>query len=252
MNRRLITIVVAVALAGLGSLMVYGYVRAADERALRGQRPVDVVVAAKAIPAGTSVTRLVPDGYATIRKFPAASVPDGILSRIEDAGPDMVVGSGVKEGELIRRALLVRRGATQAFTVPDGKIALTVELTDPQRVAGHVVAGSKVAVFVTVKILNSDGKPRGELTETRLLMSGIEVLSTGPAAEAKDKKSSAETRATSLVTMAVTQRQAEKLVWSSSGMRPGEGTALYLGLEGGSSELSETGSGVSSFKVFSP
>jgi pilus assembly protein CpaB len=248
-NRRLITVLVAVALAGLGSLMVYGYVRAADERALRGQRPVDVVVAAKAIPAGTSVSRLVSDGYAAVRRFPAASVPEGVLTRIEDAGPDMVLGAGVKEGELIRTALLVRRGDTQAFTVPDGKIALTVELTDPQRVAGHVVAGSKVAVFLTVKILNSDGKPRGEMTETRLLMSGIDVLSVGPADAAKGKPATGS-QATSLVTLAVTQRQAEKLVWSSSGLRAGQGSGLYLGLEGGSSELSETGSGVSSFKVF--
>lgn len=244
MNRRLITIVVAVALAGLGSLMVYGYVHGADERALRGQRAVNVLVAAKAIPAGTAITRLVADGYAVTRKFPASSVPDDVLSRIEDVDSDMVTGSPVRPGELIRKPLLVPRGSSQTFTVPEGKIALTVELTDPQRVAGHVVAGSKVAVFLTRRILDSNGRPRGELTETRLLMSGIDVLWVGPAP--KDK-SVAKTQGTSLVTLAVTQRQAEKLVWSVSGTGGGR---LYLGLEGGSSELSESGSGVSSFKVF--
>ncbi|PKK14777.1 RcpC/CpaB family pilus assembly protein [Thermomonospora sp. CIF 1] len=221
MNRRLITIVVAVALAGLGSLMVYGYVHGADERALRGQRAVNVLVAAKAIPA-----------------------PDDVLSRIEDVDSDMVTGSPVRPGELIRKPLLVPRGSSQTFTVPEGKIALTVELTDPQRVAGHVVPGSKVAVFLTRRILDSNGRPRGELTETRLLMSGIDVLWIGPAP--KDK-SAAKTEGSSLVTLAVTQRQAEKLVWSVSGTGGGR---LYLGLEGGSSELSESGSGVSSFKVF--
>jgi len=220
-NRRLITIVVAVALAGLGSLMVYGYVHGADERALRGQRAVNVLVAAKAIPA-----------------------PDDVLSRIEDVDSDMVTGSPVRPGELIRKPLLVPRGSSQTFTVPEGKIALTVELTDPQRVAGHVVPGSKVAVFLTRRILDSNGRPRGELTETRLLMSGIDVLWIGPAP--KDK-SAAKTEGSSLVTLAVTQRQAEKLVWSVSGTGGGR---LYLGLEGGSSELSESGSGVSSFKVF--
>ncbi|HEX2315751.1 MAG TPA: Flp pilus assembly protein CpaB [Thermomonospora sp.] len=251
MKRRLITVVVAVALAALGSLSVHGYVRTADERALRGQRPVEVLVAARAIPAGTPAARLVPDGYAAARRFPAASVPEGALTGVGDADRDLVLGAGVRAGELIRRALLVRPGGTQAFVVPDGKIALTVALSDPQRVAGHVVAGSRVAIFLSRRVLNSDGRPRGELTETRLLMSGVDVLAVGPAQppkDARDKPSFGET--TGLVTLAVTQRQAEKLVWSATGPQGAQGTGLYLGLEGGSSRLTETGSGVSSFKVF--
>jgi pilus assembly protein CpaB len=243
-NRRLLTIVVAFVLAALGSLAVFMYVSAADQRAVRGKRPVDVVVAVKAIPAGTEAARLLPDGYAAVQRFPAASVPDGSLRSIGDGEADLVVGAALRPGELLRKSLLIRKGDSQVFTIPDGKLAISVVLTDPQEVAGHVRPGAKVAVFLTRRVLDARGNPKGELTETRLIMSGVEVLSTGRA-PGRDKRANADNK--NLVTLAVTQLQAEKLAWSSSN---GQSAILYLGLEGGSSELSETTSGVTSFKIF--
>ena len=41
-------------------------------------------------------------------------------------------------------------GTSGALPIPSGKVAMSVQLGDPQRVAGFVKPGSEIAVFVTI------------------------------------------------------------------------------------------------------
>ena len=69
-------------------------------------------------------------------------------------GTEPVAGKIAVTQHLPRRAtprLEVRRGECQrhGLTIPKGKIAISVNLSDPARVAGFVNPGDKVAIFLT-------------------------------------------------------------------------------------------------------
>ncbi len=131
--------------------------------------------------------------------------------------------------------------------VPDGKIAVTVPLTAPQRVAGYVQVGSKVAVFDTFNVAEGQGRtPAGDpLSQrqhsydqaTRLLLASVQVIALGPNGVAATTASSGRQSglaavtstdptgdSTVLVTVAVNQADAERLVQAA------QTGALYLAL----------------------
>lgn len=229
MTRRLVTIVVAIGLGLAGTIAVLLYVKGADDRAVAGKRATAVLVAGRTIPAGTPISALVSGGYLRTERFPADSVPPDAVGSVGQLPADNVVRDNVPAGELLRSTVVVPRGSTSAFTVPNGKIAVSVQLSDPQRVAGYVKPGSKVVVFST----GIGADPKGKQAGTRTLLIDVEVLSVGAASS---------NASGSLVTLAVTQQEAERLIYSAGG--------LYLGLEGDASNLSPSSPGVTALTLF--
>jgi pilus assembly protein CpaB len=253
MNRRLVTIAVALALAVVGTLAVLVYVRQADARAVAGKKAVGVLVAARAAPAGTPVALLRSGGYLRLVRYPVESVPGDALTSVGD--PDLatrVLGIDLKQGQILTRPLLVDRGDSQAFTIPDGKIAVTVALNEPERVAGYLKPGSKVVVFVTYKITGSKGQGNNDATRTKTLLKDIEVLSVSLAGSGGSGSSgqASSLDAKYMVTLAVSQNEAEWLVWGATGPQGGaQSGSLYLGLQSDASQLSDNSPGASSFTV---
>jgi pilus assembly protein CpaB len=254
MNRRLITIVVALALAVAGTLAVLVYVRHADDRALAGKKATSILVAAKPVPAGTTVDILKSGGYLRVERYPVESVPADALSSLNDTDlASRVLGVNLKQGEMLTRPLLVDKGNAQAFSIPDGKIAVTVALNEPQRVAGYIKPGSKVVVFVTYKVIGSNDKLKGDPTRTKTLLRDIEVLSVSLAGSGNPSGGTAQSGSLDskyMVTLAVKQNEAEWLVWGATGPQGGtQSTSLYLALQSDTSQLSDNSPGASSFTV---
>ncbi len=252
MNRRLISVIVALVLAGAGTLAVLAYARAADDRAAERSRPVSVLVAARPIPAGTEVAKLESGGYLRLRNYPAGSVPDDAISRLTGDDQTLIVNTAVGEGALITRSLMEEKEASQAFAIPEGRIALTVEMGEPQRVAGYAKPGSKVVIFISLQQVKArgSGSARTEVTEqrVRILMSDVPVLAVGPASADGTEQNNRGDRA--LVTLGVTQEQAERLILGATqGPGKGEDNALYMGLQTDSSELDVKSPGVSNFTI---
>ena len=82
MKRRVLTVALALLLATLGTAGVLAYVRQADNRAIAGQRAVEVLVAGKLIPSGTAAGAALRDGLLTIQRLPASSVPADALGSV--------------------------------------------------------------------------------------------------------------------------------------------------------------------------
>ncbi|WP_106399191.1 Flp pilus assembly protein CpaB [Actinocorallia populi] len=248
MNRRLLSIIAALVLAGAGTLAVLAYARAADDRAAERSRPVSVLVAARAIPAGTAVSGLQNGGYLRLRNYPAGAVPDDALSRLTEEHRGLVVNTAVGEGALITRSLMEEKEASQAFAVPEGRIALTVEMGEPQRVAGYAKAGSRVVIFISLRQVKARGGAESAEQRVRILMSDVPVLAVGPASTDGTEQNPKGDR--SLVTLAVTQEQAERLILGATqGTGEGEGNALYMGLQTETSELDVKSPGISNFTI---
>lgn len=245
MNRRLLTILLALVLAGAGTLAVLTYVKSADDRAAAGNEPVSVLVAARAIPAGTPVGQLLPQGYLRTRNYPAESVPDDALSEIGETQKILVISVPVRQGGLITASLMEEKGASQAFVIPEGRIAITVALDEAQRVANFAKPGTKVVVFIGLSrlVTKGTGDKKTQVTENavRILMADVPVLAIGESAAKSADDDNAENR--KLITLGVTQEQGEKLILGATAR------ALYMGLQTDSSELNVNGKGISTFTL---
>lgn len=262
MSRRVGLLAVALAVAVLGTSAVFSYVSKVEANTLSGAEPVDVLVAAERLPAGTSGDAAAKGELVELVAMPRKSVPEGALTTLEGVGTQTLV-SDVFAGEVLLRAKFADQTArTGALLIPKDKIAVSVELGDPQRVAGFVVPGSEVAIFATVEQTSGTAKATAVQTGantaqvnvqatadddyTRLLLPRTSVIAVGPATlrpGRAEKQDDDEAVAKAVLTLAVTQAEAEKLIHAA---QKGD---LYLGLL---SSTSKTGpaSGVSNSNLF--
>ncbi len=234
MKRRVLTVIVAVLLALLGTAGVLAYVHQADARAVAGQKAVSVLVAGQTIPAGTSAGDAMRSGMLTSETLPASSVPANAVASITPDVSALVTSAAVQSGQLLLRPLLVTAAQSQAaggLAIPSGKVAVTIPLCLPQAVAGYVRPGSTVAVFDTYggkvsgsQSCGSSGSQSQDTggARTRMVLPHVLVLSVGSAPAggstttttglAGGSSSSAASSGAVLVTMAVSQTDAERLI----------------------------------------
>jgi pilus assembly protein CpaB len=225
----MLTAALAFLLAVLGTIGVLAYVRGANQRAIQGIKAVSVLVARQPIPSGTNANAALRDGKLALERLPASSVPPNALHDLTGRG-SLVMSANIQPGELLLQPMLVVASqATGGIAIPNGDMAVTVQLCIPEAVAGNVKAGSYVAVFDTytkdsaplTAQPNCPGphqqqNPHPVLTSLVLkralvLSIGQQSLGSGPAA-ATSADSSAAGSATVLVTFAVDQSDAERLI----------------------------------------
>lgn len=241
MNRRLGLLATALVVALLGTFAVFSYVSKVEADTLNGAEPVDVLVAAERLPSGTTGAAAAKGELVELVSMPRRSVPEGALTSLDEVGTQSLV-SDVFAGEVLLRAKFADQTArTGALVIPKDKIAVSVELGDPQRVAGFVVPGSEVALFATVSQATSaaaGGQPGADSSLTRLLLPRASVIAVGPAtlrpADSDEEEGEEEPVARAVLTLALSQADAEKLVHAT---QTGE---LYMALL---STTSRTGPG---------
>jgi Flp pilus assembly protein CpaB len=249
MSRRITAISAALVLALLGTLLVVVYVGRADARALDGVKTVTVLVAKEPLKKGQTVKSAKDAGLITSEVLPRKAVPATALAELQPADEPLVFASDVTKGEILSRPRLVAKvEAPDRLVIPAGKMAVTVALGDPARVANFVTVGSDIAVFDSYNVFegNQGGSwtPSGDHLQdefernkaTRLLLPRVKVLAVGDSftPEQPEKAEEEDDAAlgalpvgdvtATLITVAVDQREAEKLIHGTQ-----TGT-LYLGL----------------------
>jgi pilus assembly protein CpaB len=231
MKRRLLIIVLALILAAVGTSGVFAYVKGANARAIAGMKAVSVLIAAKTIPSGTTAGAALHGGLLTSQTLPASSVPADALSAIPAALSSLVLSADLQPGQVLLRPMLVTATqTTSGLAIPPGQMALTLAFCLPEVVAGSVQPGSQVAVFDTAGNATITAQPgcsgsHAEIAgsiKTRVVLSRVDVLSVGQAAPATGNSvsatstlsgsSSTSSQGSTLVTLAVTQAQAEQLI----------------------------------------
>lgn len=263
MIRRVIAFGIAFVLAVVGTVLVLGYINTADSRAMAGKKAVTVLVAKERISAGTSAEKVRDRDLVEQVQMPAETVPRGALTALDQDLDDLVLTADVQQSQLLLRGMFGHAAkSTGGLAIPDGKVAVSVELEVPAEVAGFVRAGSNIAVFDTYAKDGgsaSGGTPaasKGNDQATRILLPKVEVLAVGSygvngteTSDGKKTTTGTDTRSRSaqntkmLVTVAVTQAEAEKLVHA---IQTGE---LYLALVTDSSGV-KSGAGVDNKSLF--
>ncbi len=241
MNRRIALLIAAVIIAGLGTGFVYAYVKSADDRAIEAQAPVTVLVAKAPIAAGTKVQDAANAGSFEAKEFPASTVAPGAVSSVEALAESVAV-TAILPGQQILAPMFgttVSASAVTSLTLPPGKMAVSMQFGDPQRVAGFVVPGSEVAVFLS-------GTVAQDQEGARLLIPRATVVAAGPTTvtpPADPATANVEVLPKALLTLALDQADAEKIIFAST-----KGT-LHLGLLNGASKVAP-GAGIDADSLF--
>jgi pilus assembly protein CpaB len=221
MGRRTILLITALVVAALGTTLVFLYVRSADDRALEGQEQVQVLFATQQIPVGQSADTASSNGSLELRTVARNSVAEGALSSIDPIASEVALTT-IFPGQQIVSAAFGDVTGVAAIPIPDDKMALSLQLGDPERVAGFLGAGSEVAVFVTLR--NPDPKAQeNESTsdQTSLLIPRVQVITVGnvqPVTQTTtttDGEQNSEEIPRAIVTLAVDQEQAQRLIFAS-------------------------------------
>ncbi|WP_370287566.1 Flp pilus assembly protein CpaB [Nocardioides sp.] len=214
MDRRRLLLVAAAVIAALGVALVFVYARGADARAAERFDAVEVLTATQQIAPGESVDDALTAGKVTLTRVAKAQMLEGAG---KDAGPlrGKVALTTIYPGEQL---VPVKFGgadqveAAAVLPIPAGKLAISISVEDDARVGAFIRAGAEVAIILTRP---KDGAP----IESRVLLDRVTVLADGvrtsvpdgTAAEEGSGNAADDATLGRLITVAVSQRDAEKV-----------------------------------------
>jgi Flp pilus assembly protein CpaB len=248
---RLLAITLAVVLAVVGIVAVLAYVRQANDRAVNGLKAETVMVAAEAIPAGTSLSKAQQGGMLSTEKVPESSLTTPAVQSVTAANEHEVVTGTVPKGEVLLQNMVAPAGTITAgsnipaLPLPQGDIGVTMEMCLDTDVAGYVQPGSYIVVFDTVAVggtltytcTSHQSPTNGGKVATYVVDAKVEVLSVTPAGPQSTSSASGQAAADVtnpgsvassvgevLVTLAATnQAEAQNLILASSAGYPAFG-----------------------------
>lgn len=212
MKKRIIGALSALLMAITGTVMVLSYVNGANERALAGAKPVDVLVVNEDIAAGTPAEQL--GESVAAQQVPAKVVPAGAVSDLTElagqvAAVDLVPGEQVLSGRFAKPADLEAAGAV---AVPKGMQEVTISLEPPRVVGGKLQAGDTVGVFMSLEEGPDEQGPVSHLALHKVLVTDVQGLAVG-AEESADAAAPVPANNV-LVTLAVSAADAEKIIYA--------------------------------------
>ena len=219
MQSRVLATLVAVVLALVATAALVVYVNGADRRAVSGQEPRMVWVAAQLIKAGTSGQTARNTGQ--IKQIPVPNknvVAGAVLSmpQIENryAAVDIVAG----EQLLLRRWVGAEDVAgRRLLQIEPGHQALAIEMDMVRQVAGFVTPGDKVSLVLSMK----RPAPGGDLERSQFLLQNVQVLAVGATALANSAAQGGGSRVNqgrgevAAVTLSIPDERVEQVVYAA-------------------------------------
>lgn len=242
MDRRRILLVVAAVVAAMGAALVFVYAQSAENRAAEKYETVDALVVTTEIERGESANEAYANGKIAIEKVPQGELIEGATTDGE-VFTDQYALTTLYPGEQLVPQKFGGADEVEAeatLPIPEGMVAISVSLSDTARVGGFIRPGAKVGIFLSGVL------PPQNVQTTKLLMRDVLVLATGSTtttAPEEGEEPSTEQLPNTLFTLAVTQRQAEKILLAQS---QGE---LAFALVNPNSDL-KPGDGVSAADLF--
>ncbi|MFI7496133.1 Flp pilus assembly protein CpaB [Kocuria sp. M4R2S49] len=242
MKVRVIAAVMAVVLALVGAVLVSGYVRAADARALEGLENKEVYVVDTAVPAETPVEDL--GKHLRKQALPLTAVAEDAVVDLEEF-EGRVTAVALQPDEQLLGGRLVTLNSLQEpgrVALPKGLQEVTVQLSPDRVVGGQLEAGEFVGIFASFEEGPGD-KPATELVFHRVLVTSVQGAPA--AAEAGGDEPTADTppvpEGALLVTLAQDAAAAEKTVFAA------EFGTLWLAKQPVEAKWNDTGASMEDF-----
>ncbi|MDZ5663809.1 hypothetical protein HN031_18975 [Nocardioides sp. zg-1308] len=222
MARRSVLLTVALIIALVGTALIVLYVQGIDKRASAGQELVEVLAATDTIEPGESVSAAMEAGKFAKRQVRRDDMVDGALSSTGSIS-DLVSLGTIFAGEQVIAPKFGTLSDTEGLIIPDDKLAISVELSDPARVAGFVNPGSDIAIFFSADPIRKlpDGTEETLPAYTRLLLPKVQVIGVGTSSISSKTTTTDEGEQIveevprAILTVAVDQTQAEKIIYAA-------------------------------------
>jgi pilus assembly protein CpaB len=241
MNRRTVLLLAAALVATLGTGLVFLYVKGADDRAEQRFDTVEVLRAVSTIEKGESIDDAAASGKLALQPVAKNDLLPNYQTDTEEL-KGLVATTTIYTGEQIVSdkfgAAAEALAAKSALDVPKTDIAVSVNLTDPGRVAGFLNPGSEVTVIFTGESDNGLGFSRMLLPKVTVLGVGSTTTTTTTTTTAEGEATTAEIPQT-LITLSVSKEEAEKITFAAangevalglrtldSNVKPGQGITM--------------------------
>ena len=202
MARRGILLTFAAVVAALGTLLVFIYIKGADARANDVYDTVQVLRAVKVIAPGETVEEAATSGKFQLEPVPQNQLLTGSMTETSSLA-GKVATTTIYPGEQVIASKFGGAAESSVLPIPKGMVAISVNLTDPARVAGFVSPGSEVSVFMT----GEDAKgPFARMLLPRVTVIGVGSTAPGSTTTtAEDGTAIVEVLPNALLTLAVDQ-----------------------------------------------
>ena len=206
MRSRIFSVLVIAVLAGGG--LAYGtYNLMQNQPVTTVSAPTQpVVVAAADLALGSALKK----EDLTVLAFPAGKAPEGSFAKPEEVLERGLIVPVVKNEPILAAKLAPKEaGAGLPPVIPEGMRAVSVRVNEVIGVAGYVLPGSRVDVIATAS-------PTANVQDTtsKVVLANVLTLTAGTRME-QDQKDGKPVQVT-VVTMAVTPEQAERLALAST------------------------------------
>jgi pilus assembly protein CpaB len=224
MGRRTLLLLASLLLAALGTVLVFLYVHSADVRATDDQQPFQVLVATKRIDAGTTGQQLTESQSVELKAIPRSAIAANALANLNQI-KQLAANSTIFPGQQLVADNFALDAAAATVPIAKGKLAISVQMSDPARVAALLGVNAHVTVFAT--LADSRGTSRTDvlLRDVKVLGIGSQTTLSRQASGTGDTARTENTAAT-IITLELDPQQAKKIVFASTN---GE---LYFGLIG--------------------
>lgn len=227
--KRALPIILAVVLALVAAGLVFFYTRGAEQRVIDQQQPVPVLVSTALIPQGLSLGDAVAGGLVESTQVPSTMAPVGAISTVTAENTALLALNDINPGQiLLSSSFVAELPEVASIPIPDGQIAVSITLGDPQRVGNFIRPGAEVVVWNTYSSEES-AQPVVRVLLDRALVIGVGESTTAQVAN-PDGTTTAQAPS-ALLTFAMDQAQAEKLIYAT------QNGSLYLGLLGEGTEI---------------
>ena len=225
MKRKIIGVLAALVLAGIGTAALVVYVESAKDKAVAAEALVDVYVVSETIPKGTPVGEITQSVEVT--EVPAKVLVDGAVTDLDDLDEALVAAVDLQAGEQLLSSRLVVASQLGRASVPAGLQELTVSLDPTRAVGGSLNVGDTVGVVLSFDPFDlpesEDQSPNmSHLTFHKVVVTAVQFAEgDGTNAESgdegADEDADAEPAPTNqvLVTLALTSPQVEQVVFGA-------------------------------------
>jgi pilus assembly protein CpaB len=224
MQSRVLAILVAVVLALVATAALVVYVNGADRRAIIRQEPVQVWVAVKNIPAGTTGQNAQNTGLIDQVEIPRKHAANGVVVSLSQIQNKVAAVNIVAEEQLLlsRWVGFEEAKGRGLLPIPKNFQAVSVPVELSRQVAGFVTPGDHVSLVVSL-VFEGEGPQKKEVETSQFLLQNIQVLAVGTTALSNTSAQGAGGRvnqgkggqALTAVTLAVHEEDVPRVVFAA-------------------------------------
>lgn len=209
MNRKTRTVIVIGLAVTMAAIASYGVLRAVQRIPVREVEVAHhyAVVARRDLPVGTLLTAQ----DVKLVAWPDSDPITGGFTEVEPVVDRGLIVSVLANEPIAENKLApIEAGAGLPPTIPEGMRAVSVKVNEVIGVAGFTVPGTRVDVLATINNRNSQD------SMTRTVVSNVQVLTAGTKYDQEQARKDGEPIKSTVVTLAVTPQDAERIVLAAS------------------------------------